>query len=101
MRGAGIMGGIDAITCPGARRTTGATCGLGITGTADRRVVRTGGGNCLQITHSWFMSLKKNYSILVTIHFLKQLTEEGGRGTAVIGGVGLGKMAADESMGGW
>lgn len=41
------MGGIDAITCPGARRTTGVTGGLGITGTADRSVVRTGGGTYL------------------------------------------------------
>lgn len=46
MRGAGIMGGIGVITCPGARRTTGATGGLGITGTADKRVVRTGGATC-------------------------------------------------------
>lgn len=45
--------------------------------------------------------VKKNYSILVTIHFFKQLTEEGGRGTDVIEGVGLGKMAADDIMGGW
>lgn len=47
MRGAGIMGGIGVITCPGASRTTGATGGLGITGTADRSVVRTGGATCL------------------------------------------------------
>ena len=50
IRGAGIMGGIGAITCPGARRTTGATGGLGITGTADRRVVRTEGAICLKST---------------------------------------------------
>lgn len=71
MRGAGIMGGIGVITCPGARRTTGATGGLGITGTADRRVVRTGGA-----------------------------IVEGGRGTAT-GGLGLGKLAEDEGVGGW
>lgn len=45
MRGAGIIGGIGAMTWPGARRTTGATGGLGRTGTAERSVVRTGGGN--------------------------------------------------------
>lgn len=50
IRGAGIMGGIGVMTCPGARRTTGATGGLGITGTADRRVVRTGGATCLTNT---------------------------------------------------
>lgn len=72
MRGAGIMGGIDVITCPGPRRTTEATGGLGSTGTADSRVVRTGGAK-----------------------------EVGGRGTAVTGGLGLGKMEADEGMGGW
>lgn len=52
MRGAGIMGGIDVITCPGPRRTTEATGGLGSTGTADNRVVRTGGANCVQRRHS-------------------------------------------------
>lgn len=46
IRGAGIMGGIGAKTCPGARRTTGVMDGLGITGRADTRVVRTGGGTC-------------------------------------------------------
>lgn len=66
------MGGIDVKTCPGARRTTGATGGLGITGTADRRVVRTGGP-----------------------------TEEGRRGMDVTGGLGLGNMDADEGKGGW
>lgn len=45
-RGAGIMGGICVMTCPGARRTTGATGGLGITGTADNKVVRTEGATC-------------------------------------------------------
>lgn len=50
IREAGIMGGIGVITCPGARRTTGVTGGLGITGTADRRVVRTGGATCLTNT---------------------------------------------------
>lgn len=49
-RGAGIMGGIGVRTWPGARRTTGATGGLGITGTADKRVVRTGGGTTCMTT---------------------------------------------------
>ena len=49
MRGAGIIGGIDVNICPDARRTTGAT-GLGITGTADKRVVRTGGASCWTTT---------------------------------------------------
>lgn len=61
MRGAGIMGGIDAMTCPGARRTTGATGGLGITGTADRRVVRTG-ATC------WQRILKLAVSLFNLIH---------------------------------
>lgn len=43
MRGACSMGGIGARTCPGARRTTGAIGGLGMTGTAGSNVVRTGG----------------------------------------------------------
>ena len=64
IRGAGIMGGIDVITCPGVRRTTGATGGLGITGTADKRVVRTGGATCLTTTSVSFknilMHIRKN-----------------------------------------
>ena len=50
MRGADIMGGIGDKTCPDVRRTTGDIGGLGITGTADRRVVRTGGAICLTNT---------------------------------------------------
>lgn len=46
MRGACTMGGIGVSTWPGARRTTGAIGGRGITGTADSRVVRTWGGTC-------------------------------------------------------
>lgn len=64
IRGAGIIGGIEVMTCPGAKRTTGATGGLGITGTADSNVVRTGGG-----------------------------TEEGGGRGIDTGGAGLGKDA--------
>lgn len=69
IRGADNMGGIGVRTCPGEMRTTG---GLGITGTADRSVVRTGGA-----------------------------IEEGRRGTEVIGGLGLGILAAEEGIGGW
>lgn len=101
MRGAGIMGGIGVRTWPGARRTTGATGGRGSTGTADRSVVRTGGANCLWRTHSWQLVsvwIKNQYSIF---NQLQQLTEVGGRGTAVTGGLGFGKMAAVEGMGGW
>lgn len=65
MRGAGIMGGIDVITCPGPRRTTEATGGLGSTGTADSRVVRTGGANCVQRRHSLVnYHLKKTNSLV-------------------------------------
>jgi len=46
-REVGIMVGIGDITCPDARRTTGDIGGLGMTGIADRRVVRTC-GICLQ-----------------------------------------------------
>lgn len=54
-RGAGIMGGTCVITWPGARRTTGVTDGLGITGTAGNRVVRIGGPSCLERTDSWIL----------------------------------------------
>lgn len=69
MRGAGIIGGIGAMTCPGARRTTGATGGLGITGTADRSVVRTGGGNCLWKTHLTIISIREKNNIKIGIIF--------------------------------
>lgn len=42
--GAWMIGGIGAITEPGGSRTTDAIGGLGMTGTADTTVVRTGGG---------------------------------------------------------
>lgn len=54
-RWAGIMAGTCAITWPGARRTTEATGGLGITGTAGKRVVRIGGPNYLERTDSWIL----------------------------------------------
>lgn len=60
-RGAGIMGGTCAITWPGARRTTGVTGGLGITGTAGKRVVRMGGPNCLDRSHPWLLNRAKSH----------------------------------------
>src|SRR3712207_8464564 len=42
--GAWMIGGMGAITEPGGSRTTEAIGGLGMTGTADTTVVRTGGG---------------------------------------------------------
>lgn len=44
--GAWMIGGMGAITEPGGSRTTEAIGGLGMTGTADTTVVRTGGGIC-------------------------------------------------------
>lgn len=71
MRGACIMGGMGVRTCPGARRIcTGAMGGRGITGTADRRVVRTGGS-----------------------------MEGGARAIVFIGGLGLGRRGAEEMRG--
>lgn len=49
MREAGTIGGIGVSTWPGVNRTTGAMGGLGITGTAESRVVRTEGGTCNKI----------------------------------------------------
>ena len=43
MRGLCIICGMGVRTCPEARRTTGAMGGRGRTGTAESRVVRTGG----------------------------------------------------------
>lgn len=99
MRGAEIMGGTCAKTCPGARRTTGATGGRGITGTADRRVVRTGGGIGwrTQVHYGYTRTRREGHSKQIGD---RELTVIGGRGIVVMGGLGLGKLEAEDGMGG-
>lgn len=76
IRGAGIIGGIGVMTCPGARRTTGATGGLGITGTADNRVVRTGGAICLTSTSvDYEIHMHKQVSFRINYHSEKKKSD--------------------------
>lgn len=58
------------MTWPGARRTTLVIDGLGITGTAGKRVVRMGGPNCLDRSHPWLLNRAKSHP---TISFMSNL----------------------------
>lgn len=88
------------MTWPGARRTTEVTGGLGMTGTAGRRVVRIGGPSCLDGSDAWLLNPAKAHCPYYS-RLGKQLTVEGGRGKAVSGGLGFCSMAGDEGTGGW